>query len=170
MFARRPGGTLLVLGAAALLAVSCTSFAVDVKEALDITETSSGWYDAGIVDRKNKVVPSVTFRIRRKPGVNLNSVALNVVFRQAAAAGASTPPEEWDEVFLQTVAISEGDQSPPLTVRPQRGYTGDPPQTRLEILNHSMFRDVRAHIFAKHSSTQWIEIGSIDVKRELLVR
>ena len=169
MFARRPGGTLVMLGALALLAFSCTSFAVDIKEALDITESSSGWYDAGIVEGKNKVVPSVKFRIRRKPGVNLNSVALNVVFRQAAAPGASTE-EEWDEVFLQTVAISEGDQSPPLTVRPQRGYTGDPPQTRLEILKHSMFRDVRAYIFAKHSSTQWIEIGSIDLKRELLVR
>lgn len=169
MFARRPGGTLLVLGAVALMAVSCTSFAVDIKEALDITETGNGWFDAGIVDGKNKVVPSVTFRVRRKPGVNLNSVALNVVFRQAAAPGASTE-EEWDEVFLQAVAISEGDQSPPMTVRTQRGYTGDPPQTRLEILKHSMFRDVRAYIFAKHSSTQWIEIGSIDVKRELLVR
>jgi hypothetical protein len=170
MFARRPGGTLLVLGAVALItASSCTSFAVDIKQALDITETSSGWYDAGIVDAKNKVVPSVTFRVRRKADVNLNSVALNVVFRQAAAQGASTE-EEWDEVFLQTVAIGEGDQSQPLTVRTQRGYTGDPPQTRLEILKHSMFRDVRAVVFAKHSSTQWIEIGSIDVKRELLVR
>ena len=172
MFARRPLGTLLLVCPLAFLAASCTSFAVDIKEALEVTEASSGWYDAGIVEGKNKVVPSVGFRVRRKADANLNSVALNVVFRQAPAAGSSTPgtEEEWDEVFLQNVPVNEGNQSAPLTVRTQRGYTGDPPQTRLEILQHSMFRDVRAHIFAKHSSTQWIEIGSIDVKRELIVR
>ena len=169
MFARRPLGTVLLLGPLSLLAASCTSFAVDIKQALEVTDTSNGWYDAGIVEGKNKVVPSVGFRVRRKADVNLNSVALNVVFRQAAAPGASTE-EEWDEVFLQNVPINEGSQSALLTVRAQRGYTGDPPQTRLEILKHSMFRDVRALIFAKHSSTQWIEIGSIDIKRELIVR
>jgi hypothetical protein len=169
MFARRPGGTLVMLGALALLAGSCTSFAVDIKQALEITDTSSGFYDAGIVEGKNKVVPSVIFKIRRKTEVNLDSVALNVVFRQATAPGATTY-EEWDTVFLQKVPIPEDDRSAPLTVRAPIGYVGEPPQTRLEILKNSQFRDVRAHIFAKHSSTPWTEIGSIDVKRELLIR
>jgi hypothetical protein len=169
MFARRSLRTLLIAGPLALLAAACTSFAVDIKQALEVTDTSSGWFDAGIVEGKNKVVPSVTFRLRRRADVELTSVSLNVVFRQTAAPGTNTE-EEWDEVFVQNAAISDGPQSPPLTVRAQKGYTGDPPQTRLEILNHSQFRDVRALIFAKHSSTQWVEVGSIAVKRDLIVR
>ena len=55
-------------------------------------------------------------------------------------------------------------------VRLQNGYTGEPPQSRLEMLKNSQFRDVRARIFAKYSSSQWVEIGAVDVQRQLLVR
>ena len=51
-----------------------------------------------------------------------------------------------------------------------RSYTGEPPQSRLEMLKNSQFRDVRARIFAKYTGSQWVEIGSIDVQRQLLVR
>ena len=55
-------------------------------------------------------------------------------------------------------------------VRPEKGYTGDPPQSRLDLLKHSQFRDVRARVFAKYSSTQWAEVGVIDVPRDLITR
>ena len=35
-------------------------------EALEVTDVSTGWYDAGVVDGKNKLVPSLTFRLRNK--------------------------------------------------------------------------------------------------------
>ena len=159
---------LLALPLLLLTAGSCTS-SVDVKRALEVVDTSSGWYDAGIVDGKNKIVPQVSFRLRKTADADLDSVALNVVFRHPPAPGTNTE-EEWDEVFLQKAEFSEGNQTPLLTVRTEKGYTGDPPQTRVDILNHSQFKDVRARIFAKHSSTQWIEIGMIDVQRQLLVR
>jgi hypothetical protein len=114
-------------------------------------------------------VPSVTFRLKKKPDADLSGIALNVVFRHPAPAGANLE-EDWDEVFIQRADFKNADQTDPLTVRPEKGYTGDPPQSRLDILKHSQFRDVRARIFAKFSSSQWVEIGTVDVQRQLIVR
>ena len=162
------------IAAALLLAATCAAAAscsrsVDVKQALEVVDASSGWFDAGIVDGKNKIVPSVSFRLKKKSDADLAGVALNVVFRHPAAEG-STTEEDWDEVFVQRADFEGGDQTQLLTVRTEKGYTGDPPQSRLDILRHSQFRDVRARIFAKYSSSQWVEIGSVDVQRQLLVQ
>ena len=161
------------LRACLLLAVALTlagcSRSVDVKQALEVADTSSGWYDAGIVEGKNKIVPSVTFRLKKKPDADLAGVALNVVFRHPAPAGSNLE-EDWDEVFIQRADFKGANETETLTVRPEKGYTGDPPQSRLDILRHSQFRDIRARIFAKYSSSQWVEIGTVDVQRQLIVR
>jgi hypothetical protein len=166
MFAR--GSVWACLLAAVLLAVSC-SRSVDVKQALEVADATSGWYDAGIVNGKNKIVPSVTFRLKKKPDADLAGVALNVVFRHPASPGTNLE-EDWDEVFIQRADFKGANETDPLTVRPEKGYTGDPPQSRLDILQHSQFRDVRARIFAKFSSSQWVEIGAVEVQRQLIVR
>ena len=168
MSARFPAGVAVMLLAALCGTASCGR-SVDVKEALEVVDTSSGWFDAGIVDGKNKLVPSVTFRLKRKPDAGLAGVALNVVFRHPAAAGANLE-EDWDEVFIQRAEFKDADQTEPMTIRTEKGYTGDPPQSRLDLLRNSQFRDVRARIYAKYSSSQWVEIGSVDVQRQLLVR
>ena len=167
MSARCPFRARVLL--AVLIAAAACSRSVDVKQALEVTDTSSGWYDAGIVEGKNKIVPSVTFRLKKKPDVDLAGVALNVVFRHPAAAGSNLE-EDWDEVFIQRAAFKDANETETLTVRPEKGYTGDPPQSRLDILKHSQFRDLRARIFAKYSSSQWVEIGAVDVQRQLIVR
>jgi hypothetical protein len=165
MFARCSAGALLL---AVALAAGC-SRSVDVKQALEVAGATSGWYDAGIVDGKNKIVPSVTFRLKKKPDADLAGVALNVVFRHPAPPGTNVE-EDWDEVFIQRADFKGANETDPLTVRPEMGYTGDPPQSRLDILQHGQFRDVRARIFAKYSSSQWVEIGTVDVQRQLIVR
>ena len=94
---------------------------------------------------------------------------MNVVFRHPASPGTNLE-EDWDEVFIQRADFKGANETDPLTVRPEKGYTGDPPQSRLDILQHSQFRDVRARIFAKFSSSQWVEIGAVEVQRQLIVR
>jgi hypothetical protein len=167
MFVRRLLRSLVLLSVG-VVSASCTS-SIDVKQALELTDTSGGWFDAGIKDGKNKIVPSVTFRLRRKPDVDLDAVSLNVVFRHPPAPGTNTE-DEWGEVFIQNARFTEGPQTSPLVVRTENGYTGDPPQSRLDLLKNSQFRDVRARVFAKYSSTQWVEIGAIDVPRQLITR
>ena len=168
MSGRRFFGVSLLLIALTAAGPACNR-SVDIKEAIEVVDASSGWYDAGIVEGKNKIVPSVTFRLKRKGAADVAGVALNVVFRHPAPAGANLE-EDWDEVFIQRADFRDADQTEPLTVRTEKGYTGDPPQSRLDILKHSQFRDVRARIYAKYSSAQWVEIGSVDVQRQLLPR
>lgn len=139
---------------------------VDLKQALQLTDVSTGWYDAGIVQGKNKLVPSVTFRIRKTADVNVQPLSLNVVFK--VLNGQSD--EEKDEVFLQKVDFAEGSQTAPLVIRPEHGYTAEPPQSRADMLRHSMFQDFRAVVFAKHSSGQWVELGRVDIQRQLLLK
>ena len=143
---------------------------VDLKTTLKATDVTGGWFDAGIVEGRNKLVPSVTFRLLKSTDQNLRPLSLNVVFKRLPVAPvAATGEEDWEEVFLQSVTF-EGNQTAPLTVRPNHGYTGDPPQSRADMLKNSQFRDIRVHIFAKHSSSQWVEITQYDIPRQLLTQ
>src|SRR5215218_3810972 len=153
---------------AAICATASCSRSVDVKQALEVVDASSGWFDAGIVDGKNKIVPSVTFKLRKQPDADLSAIALNIAFRYVPAPGSSVE-EPWEDFFVQRAEFKNGNETDPLVVRLPNGYTGEPPQSRLEMLKNSHFRDVRARIFAKSSSSQWVEIGSVDVQRQLLV-
>lgn len=160
----RARARLVVVGVlASALFISACGKAVDLKQATQITDVSSGWFDAGIQDGKNKLVPSITFKINENPGTDLSSLSLNVVFRIAGEQ------EHWDDVFVQRVDFS-GDATAPITVRSQFGYTGDPPQTRADMLKNSQFRDMEAQIFAKQSSSQWVELHDVKIVRQLLTQ
>lgn len=135
----------------------------DLKQALQVTDTSSGWFDAGIQNGKNKLVPSVTFKLKKNSGVDLSSVSLNVAFLFVGSQ------DHTDDVYVQSVAF-EGDETKPVVVRTQWGYTGDPPQTRAEMLKNSQFRDMEVQIFAKQSSSQWVELQRVPITRQLLTQ
>lgn len=135
----------------------------DLKQGLQVTDVSSGWFDAGIQNGKNKLVPTVTFRLKKNPDVKLSSVSLNVAFMFVGSQ------DHADDVYVQSVPF-EGNETTPIVVRTQWGYTGDPPQTRAEMLKHSQFRDMEAQIYAKQSSSQWVELQRAPIARQLLTQ
>jgi hypothetical protein len=159
MFRRRVV-TALAACMAALLAGACGK-PVDLKQAIQVTDVSSGWFDAGIQNGKNKLVPSVTFKLKKNGDVNLSSISLNLTFIFIDTQ------EHADDVFVQSVAF-EGAETAPIVVRSQWGYTGDPPQTRAEMLQNSHFRDMEVQIFGKQSSSQWVELQRVKIARQLL--
>ena len=53
---------------------------VDLTKGLQVTIVNSGWYDLGIVNGQNKLVPSVRFKLRKNGDVNLSSLSLNLTF------------------------------------------------------------------------------------------
>lgn len=147
---------------------------VDLKAALQLTDVTAGYFDAGIVDGKNKLVPSVTFRLKKSVDDSLRPLSINVSFKQLPQAGTAVAPgspaeSDWDEVFLQSVPF-EGNQSGPLTFKATNGYTGDPPQSRADMLKNRYFQDVRVHVFAKHSASNWVEIATLDIPRQVLTQ
>jgi hypothetical protein len=154
----RPVGGLSLL--AAVLLAACSP-SVDVKSALQVTDVSTGWFDAGVVDGKNKLVPNFTFRLRNISDQELPVVSINVVFRFADTN------EVHDEIFKQRVPF-ENKQTDLITVRSQNGFTGEPPQSRLEMLKNSLFRDMDAVLLVRQASAQWIELHRVRVERKLL--
>ena len=160
MFAR-------VICALAALIVTCGCTPdVDIKQTFRITDMSGGWYDAGIVDGKNKLIPTVMFRVEKTTTEEVRPLSINVLFKQIKGE----TDEEWDDVFLQKVDFSEGNRTPLLTIRPTAGSIGDPPQSRMDMLKNSYFVDIRAVIFAKQSSSNWVELARYDIPRLLLTQ
>lgn len=144
----------------ALLLAACSSN-VDLKQALQVTDVSTGWFDAGIVNGKNKLVPSVTFKLRKASDVSISTASLNVVFKKDTG-------EEHDDVFVQRVDFGDASETTPITVRATTGYTGDPPQSRADMLKNSQFRDMDVEIFVRKSSSQWVPLHTVRVTRQLL--
>ena len=70
---------------------------VDLKQAVQVTDVSSGWFDAGVQNGKNKLVPSVTFKLKKNADVKLSSVSLNLTY---SVVGSQ---DHADDVFVQNV-------------------------------------------------------------------
>jgi hypothetical protein len=149
-----------------LLAASGCARPVDIKQTFRVIDLQGGWFDAGILDGKNRLVPSLSFRIEKTIDEAVRPISVNILFKRLMG----DTEEEWDEVFLQRVEFTEGDRTQVLTVRPQAGITGDAPQTRAEMLKHSQFKDVRAVIFVKQSSANWVELARHDIPRQILTQ
>ena len=152
----------MLLAAAIMLLAACAG-SPDLKQSLQVTDVATGWFDAGVVDGKNKLVPSVTFSLRNTSDATIDTAALNVVFKNVVTG------EEHDSIFVQRVDF-ENKQTRPITIRSQTGHTGDPPQTRAEMLKHSNFQDMEVVLFIRQSSSQWVELHKVRVERQLLTR
>ena len=160
--ARRP----FLIVAAALLAVSCGGPPVDLKQGLEISVVGSGWFDAGIVDGKNKLVPSVSFTIKNVSDQTLISLQMMGSFFRV-----SDTSSEWGNTLL-TVARSEGlapgVTTPVLTIRSPLGYTGTEP--REEMLRNSHFVDAMVKLVAKYGSVQWTHVREVPIERLLITQ
>jgi hypothetical protein len=138
---------------------------VDLKTSLQVTDVSTGWFDAGVVDGKNKLVPSVTFHLKNIGSQPLKFVQMNVLFNLLPQN------EEWDAMLVEgigTTPLAPGAVSAPITVRGKVGFTGEQP--RAQMLQHHLFQDVLAKIFGKTGSGPWTPLGEYKVVRQLLTK
>lgn len=153
----------LVLAVA--LAVSSCGPTVDLTKGLQVVDVSTGWLDAGIVDGKNKLVPSVTFKFKNISDQTLATLQANIVFRRV------TEDTEWGSAFVRiagTEGLTPGSISPIQTVKSQLGYTGT--ESRQQMLDNSQFVDAKVQIFAKYGSIQWQPVGEYIVPRKLITK
>ena len=151
---------------AALIVSSCGGKPADLAKALQVTEVTTGWYDVGVVEgNKNKLVPTVSFRLKNQHDARVSSVQINAVFRRVGEQ------DEWGSAFVRGIGsdgLKPGQASTPIVLRSQLGYTGEQP--RGDILQHSQFRDATVQLFAKQGSADWVKIGEFQVARQLLTR
>jgi hypothetical protein len=149
----------------ALLVAAC-SFGcgptVDLSKSLQLSDVATGWHDAGVVDGKNKLVPSVTFKLKNASDQSLASLQINALFRRVSEN------DEWGSGYLKVTGsdgLHAGASTNLLTVNSQLGYTGT--ETRLELLQNRSFVDAKVQLFAKYGSSQWTSIGEYPIERQL---
>ena len=94
---RAPASTGLLLAAT----VACSGPPVDLTQGLQIKDATTGWFDAGIVNGQNKLVPTITFTLKNVSDQKLRVPADQRRFRRV------TEKDEWGAGFLM-VAGSEG--------------------------------------------------------------
>ncbi len=152
------------LVAAVALSAACAP-PVDLSTALRIEVLSTGWFDAGIVNGQNKLVPSITFRVRNASDRTLVSLQINAIFRRVGEK------DEWGSGFVTAAGssgLAPGATSGVLTIRSPRGYTGTDP--REEMLHNSHFVDAVVELFGKYGSAQWKRIGEYPIARTLITK
>jgi len=148
----------LVLGAAL---AACESR--EVEKVLQVTDVDTGWYDVGIVNGENKLVPSVSFHLRNVSDEAIENVQINAVFRRI------DEQESWGDRLIRGVGsdgLAPGATGRTLVVRNERGYTGSEP--RAQMLKNSLFVDAKVDLFARHGSRTWAKIGEFPIERRLL--
>jgi hypothetical protein len=152
---------LMVCLGVALLLAGCRSR--EVEKDLAITDIHTGWYDVGVVDGQNKLVPSITLRLQNVSSEPIARVQINAVFRRLGES------EEWDAHFVRGIGpdgLAPGAKGGELVLRSERGYTGS--QSRLQMLQNKEFVDAKVEIFGKHGSRNWVKIGDYTIDRQLL--
>ena len=156
--------SLWVVFLAALATASCGP-TVDLTKGLQVVDVSTGWWDAGIVNGQNKLVPSVTFKFKNVSDQTLDVLQANVVFRRV------TEDKEWGSSYVKitgTEGLAPGATSESQTVKSQLGYTGS--DSRQQMLDNAQFVDAKIEIFAKYGSIQWQKVGEYAVPRTLITK
>jgi hypothetical protein len=159
----RPLVGLLLL--TALIAAGCSAASVDVGKTIKVGQATTGWFDAGIVAGKNKLVPSATFSVTNTGTDSLSGLQIYSVFRfvgETEELGSSLI------VLRGKDALAPSGTSKPITVRANWGATGEQP--RAQMLANRFFQDAHVEIFAKWGSAPFVKIGELKIARQLLTQ
>ena len=146
-------------------ALGCGAPDVDVVKVVKVAELTTGWFDVGIVDGQNKLVPSAVVTVTNTGAETLSGLQIFVVFRfvgEVEELGSGLVVLRGDD------ALAPGATSKPITVRANWGFSGLQP--RAQMLMHSQFKDARAEVFAKFGSKPFVKIGEAQVVRQLLTK
>jgi hypothetical protein len=152
----------LVLAAGA---AGCGTPEIDIAKTIRIDQMTSGWFDVGIVDGQNKLVPSASFTVANSGTEKLSGLQVMAVFRflgEAEELGSGVV------VLRGNDALAPGAISKAITMRANWGYSGLQP--RSEMLMHSQFKDARVEVFAKYGPQPFVRIGEAQVARQLLTK
>jgi hypothetical protein len=157
--------TLSVLILISVAALGCGR-GVDPITALEATDVVTGWYDDGIVEgNKNKLVPSISFKLRNKSDGAVRSVQVNAIFKRI------NEPEPWGEHYgwaIQAESLPPGEATRDIVLRSGLGYTGEQPRQRM--LQNKEFVDAKVEIFLKQGSRVWAKLAEFPIERQLLTK
>jgi len=153
---------LLLLG----LVLAACNRSIDPTTVLEPMDVVTGWYDAGLIEGGlNKLVPSISLKLRNKSNEPVRLVQINAIFRRVGEA------EMWGEHYgwaMQREPVPPGATTPDLVLRSDRGYTGEEP--RMQMLQNKEFVDAKVEIFLKQGSRVWAKLAEFPIQRQLLTQ
>jgi hypothetical protein len=153
------------LALALVASISCGA-STDAVAALEPVDVVTGWFDDGIVEGgKNKLVPSVTLKLRNRSSEPVRSIQINAIFKRVGEQ------EMWGEYFgwaIPRQPLPAGELTGTLVMRSTLGYTGDQP--RMQMLQNQNFVDAKVEIFLKRGSRVWAKLAEYPIQRQLLTR
>ncbi len=156
---------LPVLGVLLIVSMGCNR-GVDPIVVLEAHEVVTGWYDAGLVEgNMNKLVPSISLKLRNKSGGPVRSIQINAIFKRVNEA------EMWGEHYgwaVQRDPLPPGASTRELVLRSGLGYTGEQP--RMQMLQNREFVDAKVEIFLRHGSRVWAKLAEFPIDRQLLTQ
>lgn len=160
-----PARALLGLVLLTAFALAGCSRSVDVGKTIHLAEMTTGWFDAGIVNGENKLVPSATFSVTNSGTETLSGLQVYAVFKFVGE------PEELGSslvVLRGKEALGPSATSKPISVRANWGFTG--PQPRAQMLMNALFKDAHVEVFAKFGAAPFVKIGGATITRQLLTQ
>jgi hypothetical protein len=161
-FARACAGAVFVLS---LGVAGCGSPDIDIAKAVKVGDVTTGWFDVGIVDGQNKLVPTAVFTVTNTGTETLAGLQVFTVFR---FIGETEELGSGLVVLRGNDALAPSATSKPITVRANWGFSGLQP--RAQMLMHSQFKDARAEFFAKFGAKPFVKIGEAKIARQLLTK
>jgi hypothetical protein len=149
-----------------LAATACgTGASQPITELVEPVDVRTGWFDAGVENGMNKLLPTVMLTLKNVSNEPVANVQLNAVIRRVGET------DEWGGAFQKVVgteAIPPGGTTKPIVLRSNLGYTGI--ESRAQMLKNSQFVDAHVQVFAKHGGNQWTKLGEWQVAREMLTQ
>ena len=156
-----------------------------LEHALSVEDLTTGWLDVGLDDDgRNKLVPTISFRLANVSSEQMRTLQLNSVFRRCVVSDESPririppPPgyicageaQEWGNAYVRAVGregLEPGASTRQFTLQSDLGYTGEQPR---QMLQHRQFVDSKAELFVKHGAGQWVKLGEHQIERQLLTQ
>ena len=150
---------LFVCGIA--ISSACTQ-EIDLNKALTATDVFTGYYDAGSVNGRNKLVPSISFRLQNVGDVPVRRVQALVSFWEVGADGELDSREV---TAINSDGVEPGKSSEPVLVRSSAGYTLEQP--RNELFTHSLFKGFIVKVFVKRAG-KIVPFGEFPVEKRIM--
>ena len=158
----RPPAFALLCGLWLIAAAACGP-EPDLKASLRVVPELSGYYDPGVQpDGENRLLPSLTFRLKNEGPLPINHVDLVIAYWEFGADG------EKDSLQIKGIgsaALDPGQTSEPMTVRSTIGYKG--PVPRVEFFTNSIFKGFTVKVFAKRKG-KTTPLGEFPVDERIL--
>jgi hypothetical protein len=164
MLGMRRAWLLVVLLAGLAGSVSCGA-EPDASQSLQVTDVVTGWLDKGIVDGQNKLVPTISLKVKNAADRSLSYLQLNAVFRIIDDAEELGSKVVW---ATEGQSLQPGGSLGPFNLSSDLGYSSPAPRT--QMLQHALFKDAKVELFVKQGSRQWVRLGEFRVDRQLFTK